>query len=360
MTISLETYRCRIGMFLPSSKRKAKLNLHSSKQYFSVRRKSKSEQTSRLDVLISCLIWTALFGSFGGFFNHEDCFGNLEIGSQKCRQLIEVNGYENCFWTSGINWSYGTSSTNLNHYIYGNRKNVGYKYFSWNCDRGLISKHKIEDVRVFAARHKPHFLAVSEVDLKRNENKKNNDDTNELSTDQVNDILKIDGYRIILPHSWEIHGKARIIVYANEEVAAKLKETNNDEDHLQNILLEVGFGKSKTHLVNFYYREWKSCISGENSQNYQLQCLSKLMNIWRRCTVQDKDFVALGDMNICAKQMNDPSYIHNNLSEVLNDFMIEEGCHQIVEDYTRIRAVNGTVQRSCLDHVTVNCLSKMN
>ena len=84
------------------------------------------------------------------------------------------------------------------------------------------------------------------------------------------------------------------------------------------------------------------------------------MNIWRRQTEQDKDFVSLGDMNICAKQMNDPSYIHNNLSEVLNDFMIEEGCHQMVEDYTRIRAVNGTVQRSCLDHATVSCLSKMN
>ena len=84
---------------------------------------------------------------------------------------------------------------------------------------------------------------------------KNYDDTNELSTDQVNDILKVDGYRIILPHSWEIHGKARIIVYANEEVKAKLKDIKNDETHLQNILLEVGFGKSKTHLVNFYYRD---------------------------------------------------------------------------------------------------------
>ena len=32
----------------------------------------------------------------------------------------------------------------------------------------------------------------------------------------------------------------------------------------------------------------------------------------------------------------------------------------MVAEYTRVRAVGGAVQRSCLDHITVNCLSKMN
>ena len=54
------------------------------------------------------------------------------------------------------------------------------------------------------------------------------------------------------------------------------------------------------------------------------------------------------------------SNVHSNLSDVVNDFMIEEGCHQMVAEYTRVRAVGGAVQRSCLDHITVNCLSKMN
>ena len=156
-----------------------------------------------------------------------------------------------------------------------------------------------------------------------------------------------------------MYGKARIIVFANDEVKVKPQKLNDDEAHLQNILLEVGFGRSKTHLVSFYYREWKSCVTNENSKESQLYYLSQLMNIWRRCTNVDKEFIALGDMNLCSKQMNDPSYIHSSLSEVVNNFNIEEDCHQLIDTYTRIRNVNGSIQRSCLDHINVNCLSKM-
>ena len=360
MGVTIETYRCRIGLFSPSSKRKQKLKSCTTKTKYNLRR-HKFERTSCLDIFISCLIWSALFGSFSCYLDPEISLDKQNIGSQRNYSLKSNETESKLYcWTAGLNWSYGETNTNLSHYIYGNRKNVGYKYFSWNCDRGLISKHKIEDVRVFAARHKPHFLSISEVDLKRNENNKNENNTNELSTDQVHDILKVEGYRIILPHSWETHNRERIIVYANDEIKAKMKNSNVDESHLQTILLEVGFGKSKTHLVNFYYREWKSCVTGESNANYQLNCLSKLMDIWRRCTEGDKDFLALGDMNLCALQMDDPSYVHSNLSNVVNDFMIEEGCHQMVDQVTRIRAVGGAVQRSCLDHITVNCLSKMN
>ena len=44
----------------------------------------------------------------------------------------------------------------------------------------------------------------------------------ELSTKQVHDAFKVDGYKIILPGSWETYGKARIMVFANEEVKVKI------------------------------------------------------------------------------------------------------------------------------------------
>ena len=61
-------------------------------------------------------------------------------------------------------------------------------------------------------------------------------------------------------------------------------------------------------------------------------------------------------MNLDAKLWDDPSYRLADLVTIVKDFMIEEECHQIIDDYTRIRQVNGTLQRSCLDHVTVNCI----
>ena len=171
--------------------------------------------------------------------------------------------------------------------------------------------------------------------------------------------MKIEGYRIFLPPSWLKFNKARIIVFVDEEINVKLKDTTDEESHLQSILLEVGFGKSKKHIVNFYYREWKSCVTGNRTAADQLEDLSLLMNIWRRSVRKDQDFLALGDMNLCSMKWDDPGYPHKALAEVVKDFMIEENCYQLVNKHTRIQKVNEEIQRSCIDHVTVNCVEKV-
>ena len=93
--------------------------------------------------------------------------------------------------------------------MYGNnRRNLGYKYFSWKCDRAYLSKNKIEDMKQIAIRHNPHFIGISEVNQSRNE--LHNETNNELSTEQV-EKLKIEGYRLFLPRSRADHDKARLI-----------------------------------------------------------------------------------------------------------------------------------------------------
>ena len=88
--------------------------------------------------------------------------------------------------------------------------------------------------------------------------------------------------------------------------------------------------------------------------------LDLLLDIWRNCTNKDdKDFIAMGDMNLCSKEWDVQSYKHKELSNRVKDFMSEENCSQLVDNFTRIRSVNGVVQRSCLDHVTVNCVGKI-
>ena len=76
--------------------------------------------------------------------------------------------YKSCYFLNeycdniGLKWSYGLSVNKLNHILNGNRRNVGYKYFSWNCDRGLIGKNKIDDIRIFAAKYKPSVKLICE------------------------------------------------------------------------------------------------------------------------------------------------------------------------------------------------------
>ena len=212
---------------------------------------------------------------------------------------------------------------------------------------------------MFAARHRPQFMGISEIDLRRNENNMNERSLSVFSTEQVHEKFKIEGYQIILPPSWLIHDVARIFVFVNDEMNVKVRQINQTESHIQSILLEAGYGKSKTHLIDFYYREWKNCVTGLNDTASQINDLSKLMNIWRRCAAEDKDFIALGDINLCAKQWDEPGYAHAQLSDLVKDFMLEEDCCQVVDGYTRLRMVNDEIQRSCLDHVTVNCVDKI-
>ena len=74
---------------------------------------------------------------------------------------------------------------------------------------------------------------------------------------------------------------------------------------------------------------------------------------------QNRDFISFGDMNLCTKKWDAPGYIHSNLADLVKEFMLEENCYQLVNDFTRMRYVNGDLQRSSLDHFTVNCVEKI-
>ena len=84
---------------------------------------------------------------------------------------------------------------------FGNKRNIGYKYLSWNCDRGFLAHRKIDDIKLFAQKYKPDFMGISEVDLRRDENNKTENSTNILSTGQVYEKMNIEGYRLFLPPS---------------------------------------------------------------------------------------------------------------------------------------------------------------
>ena len=153
---------------------------------------------------------------------------------------------------SGIAWSYANDGNKLVHALQGNKRNPGYKYLAWNCGRGFVSERKIDDLKVTLNRHQPHLAGISEVDLYRNENNSDLSANNNFSTEQLHEKLHIKGYNTL--------GVARVIVFAKDDLKIKhLYPQDECYHHIQNISLEVGFGRSKTHMCNFYYREWTLC-----------------------------------------------------------------------------------------------------
>ena len=213
------------------------------------------------------------------------------------------------------------------HALFGNKRNIGYKYLAWNCGRGFISENKIEDLKMTIERHKPLVIGISEVDLIRNDDNCDDEAINYLSTSQVLERYRIPEYSIHLPKSWETLGCSRILVYVRDDLQATVLHPQDQcYDHIQNITLEIGFGRAKKHYCNLYYREWTSCKTGRKDKQSQQDDLKLLLDIWRNCTENDRDFVALGDMNLCAKRWNSPDYEHKDLANDVLDFMSEEHC----------------------------------
>ena len=154
MGICLETFRIHIGTYLLRHSKISKVKCYqpSSNMLYP---KCKTRKMTLREVFVSCLIWLMLLNCSTEW--------NLSADQNEIKRVIYSvePGCKDIYfsqWATGLSWSYSRTL----YYTYGNRRNLGYHYFSWNCDRGLLSKHKIEDIQVFAAKHSPH---LSEVDL---------------------------------------------------------------------------------------------------------------------------------------------------------------------------------------------------
>ena len=127
---------------------------------------------------------------------------------------------------------FGLSSNKFTHMISGNIGVRGcYKYLYWNCDRGFLSKDKIEDICVFVHTNNVYIFGVSEVDISKDQSPNSED---------ALEPYKIDNYKIYFPQSWESNGVARIIVYVRNDIKVNSIEGYVSDKDLQHILLDVG------------------------------------------------------------------------------------------------------------------------
>ena len=100
--------------------------------------------------------------------------------------------------------------------------------------------NKMSEVKNMIRNEKPHILGISEAELKKSHHSENS--------------LKVPGYDLLLPRSWDVHGKARVLVYIKKSLAY---------DHLidlehpdtQTIRFRAGFKNTK----KFYFSHQKRC-----------------------------------------------------------------------------------------------------
>ena len=256
MGISVELFRMRIGNF-NKVKEISKMKLRSNH----VLKLNVRNCRIQMSVLLVCSL---LLLSLNCHKSLNYCTG---VESKLTPKNVEIGRGKIAFYS----WAQtGLSINKLQKIINGNRRAVGYKLAVWNCGRGLVQEGcstKLNEITDFLHNKKPHCLGVIESDLFSHQSQTTRA---KYSTADLKEILKVDGYKIELPTSWEVHGQARLICYVSEEVNCRRKYLTASYHHLPTITLEIGLGRATTTTVHYYYREWKNGVTGESNSTSQL------------------------------------------------------------------------------------------
>ena len=128
-------------------------------------------------------------------------------------------------------------------YLHGNGKlQKGVRVFHLNI-RSL--QNKASEVKKIVKELNPHLLGLSECELKKN------------SPSLNIEALKVPGYNLHLPKSWEAHGYARVVLYSKKTFdCPRIPEL--EDDHLQTIWVKFGFKNSRAGYYCQGYREHTS------------------------------------------------------------------------------------------------------
>ena len=141
------------------------------------------------------------------------------------------------------------TSNFLARYKYGNKQEKGIK----NVHVNIISlKYKITKVKNIIQEKSPHIIGLSETELKRSRT-----DLNQL---------KIPGYDILFPKSWQVEGIARVIVYVKKTFKYE-QILDLENDHVQSIWIRGNFKNCRNIYFCHAYREHMSHLPLESQRN---------------------------------------------------------------------------------------------
>ena len=357
MAASLESYRLQIGYYHNSGRNN---QVKFSSNYNTARR------SSFLTVLFLCFL--TLHNPFIKTVVDDPDVLPVRSISEPClsspsRMPTVLSPTHNIMPSAAINWSYCVNNNKISHSLYGNKRRLGYKIGFWNCRKGLINHsdddtEKLVETKLFIQKHKLHVFALIESDIHSTHSRiKRN---KPFTTEEIKSKMNIDGYNLELPESWTNHGQARLIVYVSQDLNYKRVAMSLADSDLPNVTLEIGLGREKKTIVNYFYREWTGGVSGDKSQHSQLNRLERQIQYWRQLYSQNKDVMCLGDANLCALQWNDDDYDASKriLANLVQDHLLEESSYQLVTGYTRSEMYNGLLNRSCIDHIYSNAPMK--
>ena len=140
----------------------------------------------------------------------------------------------------------------------------------------------------------------------------------------------------------------------------KVLSSGNTVSDLPSISFLINLGREKQTVVNYFYREFTGGVSGLKDIAEQNERWTRQINHWRSIDRSKRDFVFLGDSNLCSLKWNDDDYNHKEQAAMVQSFLMDSASSQLVKGYTRSEIVQGGVlSRSCMDHCYSNVPDKL-
>ena len=223
-----------------------------------------------------------------------------------------------------------------------------------NIKKGVVNIHinirsmynKMSEVKNLIKKESPHILGISETELRKSHHSL--------------DSLKVPGYDLILPKSWESYGRARVVIYIKKSLVYEhLPELEHSD--IQSVWIKAGFKNTKKIYFSHLYREHTNSMGG--SMASQRAALEKMLGQWDDAVVhgqpdEPNEVHIAGDMNLdCLDgRWLEPDYPLVTLSRMVMESCNMNNFSQVVDKVTRVQfnRVKNITSSSCIDHVYCN------
>ena len=216
---------------------------------------------------------------------------------------------------------------------------------------------KVGEIALFITTHDLDILAISESNLHGVRSRVMR--TNPVNIHCINNALRIPGYHIILPDSWQHHHTARIFLYVRDSITSVNISTNVDSTDLPIIAVKAKKNKEEPTAVVARYREYTGAASGLSTTQAQAERLTRMLEIWRIVEQKGLDTIILGDINLDYKKWNCTGSQQQALIDQVKLTQVQATLTQMVKEDTRYQLVAGMPQSSMIDHMYTKCPDKI-
>ena len=342
-------YRCRIGTFYQKLRKSSKadsinrIDKKGPKNFIHPCQKiPKYLQTLLRIILVLCLVFSAdsqgqsvqfpqVHGHTGQHHGHRQHLSEKEQSQNSNRKDKNREDQMSNFYA---------------RYTYGNKtRQNGIKNLHLNI-RSL--SNKVIEIKKIVAEQNPHILGLSECEMRK------------INGQFDEKKLKVPGYNLLFPKSWNSHGFARVLVYIKKTL--QYQQVTDLEDELtQSIWVKGCLRNSKGILFCHFYREHTSSLGSSISQ--QKRNLEVFLFQWEKAAAHNnpsdnQEIHVSGDMNLDAlnNKWLRPEYHLLSLSRLVQTACHLGNFHQLVTVPTRFQfnRVRGVTDISCIDHVYTN------